>query len=107
MKYAMTAMTLVLLAGCTAGVFGSKVNVQQIGRDSYTVRVTGATSTAAKQGALGAANGFCTEQKRNVQLVKEHAGTEIDGSLYHDVTFLCIPAGDDDFVRVRRESLAQ
>jgi hypothetical protein len=109
MKKTMMALVLVALAGCSVGggVFSSKLNVQQIGKDSYTTRATGNSATMAKQTALGAANGYCLEQKRNVQLVKETTGMEDDGSRYHDVTFLCVPAGDEDFVRVKRDALSE
>lgn len=95
------------LAGCSGGVFGAKLNVQQIGKDSYTVRATGASASAAKQAALSAAGAFCNQQqKRNVQLVKEYGGMEDDGTKYDDVTFLCVPAGDPDFVRVKKDALS-
>jgi hypothetical protein len=91
----------ILLAGC-AGM-GGALNVQQIGKDSYTVRATSEKSaSAAKQAALSEANSFCAKQKRNVQLVKEYGGTETDtGEKFDDVTFLCVPNGDADFVRVK------
>lgn len=109
MKKLILSVAVVALAGCSVGggVFSSKLNVQQIGKDSYTTRATGNSATMAKQAALSAANGFCVEQKRNVQLVKEQTGMEDDGSRFHDVTFLCVPAGDEDFVRVKRDALSE
>lgn len=52
--------------------------MQQIGKDSYTVRVLSEKSVSdAKQKALAQANNYCKAQaNRNVMLVKESTGTE-------------------------------
>jgi hypothetical protein len=97
------------LSACAGGVFGGagSLNVHQIGKDSYNARASGTSASMAKQAALSAADSFCKEQKRNVQLIKEYGGTDDDGSKYDDVTFLCVSAGDPDFVRVKKDALGQ
>ena len=105
MKLVLAVMLTLVVTSCSS--LGSSGDVQQIGKDSYTVRSMGETSTKAKQAALKAANGHCTSLKRNVQLVKEEVGTEDDGSRYHDLTFLCVPGNDPDFTRVTRDQLKE
>ncbi|HEX2858914.1 MAG TPA: hypothetical protein VHP58_01775 [Alphaproteobacteria bacterium] len=101
--------TAALLLGACSSMGGGASGVQQIGKDSYTVRATSEKSaSAAKQAALKQANDYCATQKRNVQLVKEYAGTESDtGEKFDDVTFLCVGTGDADFVRVKPEALTK
>jgi hypothetical protein len=95
-----------LLAGCASLSTGP---VQQIGKDSYTLRVLSEKSiSTAKQQALTQAGSFCkTQGNRNVMLVKEISGTEEGtGERYYDLTFLCLNADDSDFQRVNRADIA-
>lgn len=96
---------LALTACVTLG--GGTGAVQQIGKDSYTVRVLSPKSTSdSKQRALTAANTHCQKDKRNLMLVNEYAGTE-DGTAekFYDLTFMCLTPGDQDFQRIRKETL--
>lgn len=98
--------TIATIAACTT--FGNTaLNVHQIGKDSYTVRVLNEKSTsAAKEQALAQAGTYCQKQARNVMLVKEASGTEEGtGERYYDLTFLCLTAGDGDFTRVTKDAL--
>lgn len=101
--YLFVLVVAVLAGGCSS--LGGGSGVQQIGKDSYTIRAMGETGTKAKQAALQAANEHCTGLKRNVQLVREEVGSEDDGSRYHDLTFLCVPQNDPDFMRVKPDML--
>lgn len=89
----------VVLSACLTNGTGS---VQSIGKDSYTIRTLSKDSTsAAKQEALKAANAHCGKNQRNIQMVKEFDGTEMNGQRFYDMTFYCLPMGDEDFVRYR------
>jgi hypothetical protein len=98
---------ILALAACTTFGTGSTGAVQQIGKDSYTVRTLSQKSVSeAKQRALAAANDSCAKAKRNVMLVNEYTGTE-EGTAekFYDLTFMCLTPGDQDFQRVKKETL--
>ena len=100
-------LTPIFLASCAILGGGATGSVQQIGKDSFTVRVLSQSSISdAKQRALGAANAHCQTQKRNVMLVNEYTGQE-EGTAekFYDLTFMCLNAGDTDFTRVKKETL--
>lgn len=98
---------VVLLGACAALGGGSSGTVQQIGKDSYTVRMLSQKSVSeAKQRALSAANDYCAKAKRNVMLVNELTGSEDTTSeKFYDLTFMCLNTGDSDFQRVKKETL--
>lgn len=97
------AVALLALGGCSTMGGGQ---VQQIGRDSYTVRTLSTKSVSeAKQQALVLANRHCKSEKHAVMLVDEMAGVEDTGEKYYDVTFMCLAGEDADFIRIKHRQL--
>ncbi|AFJ02941.1 hypothetical protein Q7C_1800 [Methylophaga frappieri] len=91
--------SLVILTGCGLKTSG----VQPLGKDTYVVSSEAMNEPEAKGSALSQAQAHCAERSRQVLVTKQYKRHKV--RYYYDVTFMCLPSGDERLVDPEYEAV--